>query len=266
MNRVRRTGSLVLAMLTVSVSTSFAQVTRFGPAALLQPQYEKEERVPPAWGTASESVITILASDINPPKGSSAYTTDFSLASGIGVYATDGDDSLWWTGVRLPSGALITKISMEACDSTATGEVTFGLGSVVKPAGTVTPLASGTTGISATPGCAEFTQTLASPVTVNNFANSYVIPVSWSGATAFGGLVKLYAIRVYYKLQVSPAPGVATFADVPVGHPLHRFVEALVAAGITGGCGGGNYCPDGPLTRGQMAVFLAAALGLHFPN
>jgi hypothetical protein len=53
---------------------------------------------------------------------------------------------------------------------------------------------------------------------------------------------------------------------VPVGHPQLQFVEALVAAGITAGCGGGNFCPDAPVTRGQMAVFLAAALGLHFPN
>ena len=74
------------------------------------------------------------------------------------------------------------------------------------------------------------------------------------------------AVRLYYKLQVSPAPATATFADVPVGSPLHAFVEALVSAGITGGCGGGNYCPNQPLTRGQMAVFLAAALGLHWPN
>jgi hypothetical protein len=27
----------------------------------------------------------------------------------------------------------------------------------------------------------------------------------------------------------------------------------------------GNFCPDGPLTRGQMAVFLSKALGLQFP-
>jgi hypothetical protein len=44
--------------------------------------------------------------------------------------------------------------------------------------------------------------------------------------------------------------------------PVQR--EALLAAGITGGCGGGAYCPDSPVTRGQMAVFLSRALGLHF--
>jgi hypothetical protein len=48
-------------------------------------------------------------------------------------------------------------------------------------------------------------------------------------------------VRVYYQLQVSPAPAVATFNDVPTGHPFFRFVEALAASGITAGCGGGNY-------------------------
>ena len=71
-------------------------------------------------------------------------------------------------------------------------------------------------------------------------------------------------VRLYYKLQVSPAPAQATFNDVPTGHPFFQFVEALVASGITAGCGNGNYCPDNPVTRGQMAVFIAKALGLHW--
>jgi hypothetical protein len=65
---------------------------------------------------------------------------------------------------------------------------------------------------------------------------------------------------------VSPAPQTATFGDVPVDHQFFRFVEALAAAGITGGCGNGNFCPNNPVTRGQMAAFLSIALGLHFPD
>jgi beta-N-acetylhexosaminidase len=57
---------------------------------------------------------------------------------------------------------------------------------------------------------------------------------------------------------------VATFSDVPTGHPFFRFIEALARSGITSGCGGGNFCPDAPLTRGQIAVFLSLGLGLHF--
>jgi hypothetical protein len=54
---------------------------------------------------------------------------------------------------------------------------------------------------------------------------------------------------------------VGTFADVPTTHPFCGFIELLASDGITGGCGGNNYCPDAPVTRGQMAVFIEAALG-----
>jgi S-layer homology domain len=77
--------------------------------------------------------------------------------------------------------------------------------------------------------------------------------------------LRLRGARILYRRQVSPAPSVATFADVPTNHPFFQFVEALAASGITAGCGTDIYCPDAPLTRGQMAVFLAKALGLHWP-
>ncbi len=47
-----------------------------------------------------------------------------------------------------------------------------------------------------------------------------------------------------------------TFADVPAAHWAYDFVEALAYSGISSGCGGGNYCPEAPVTRAQMAVFL----------
>ena len=77
--------------------------------------------------------------------------------------------------------------------------------------------------------------------------------------------LRLRGARVLYRRQISPAPSAATFPDVPTNHPFFQFVEALSASGITAGCGTGIYCPDAPLTRGQMAVFLAKALGLHWP-
>lgn len=77
--------------------------------------------------------------------------------------------------------------------------------------------------------------------------------------------VRFRGCNVTWNRQVSPAPASATFTDVPVSHPYHQFIEALVDSGITAGCGGGNYCVDSPITRGEMAVFLSVALGLHFP-
>jgi IPT/TIG domain len=53
------------------------------------------------------------------------------------------------------------------------------------------------------------------------------------------------------------------FPDVPCPSPFADWIEALAAEQITGGCGGGNYCPSTPSTRGQMAVFVVKAFGLQ---
>jgi ELWxxDGT repeat protein len=51
----------------------------------------------------------------------------------------------------------------------------------------------------------------------------------------------------------------ATFADTPANHWAWSFIEALAASGITAGCAPDTYCPDGPVTRAQAAVFLVRA-------
>jgi S-layer homology domain len=56
------------------------------------------------------------------------------------------------------------------------------------------------------------------------------------------------------------APGQEMFNDVPASSPFCPFIEELSRRGITGGCGGGNFCPGDPVTRQQMAVFLIKAL------
>lgn len=52
-----------------------------------------------------------------------------------------------------------------------------------------------------------------------------------------------------------------TFSDDD-GMSHEPNIEAIAAAGITNGCGNGQYCPWGAVTRAQMASFLARALGL----
>ena len=89
---------------------------------------------------------------------------------------------------------------------------------------------------------------------------AYFIWVLVSPTSGLGGM------RITWHRQVSASPSTATFGDVPVGAFGFQQIEALAASGITGGCGGGNYCPDQPLTRAQMAVFLAKALGLYWGN
>jgi streptogramin lyase len=60
----------------------------------------------------------------------------------------------------------------------------------------------------------------------------------------------------YGSLHVPPAATGAVFGDVHIGDFAADWIEELAALGITGGCGGGDYCPGNPVTRAQMAVFL----------
>jgi len=72
----------------------------------------------------------------------------------------------------------------------------------------------------------------------------------------------LYDVVVFNPSTLSatlPAAWLADFTDVPAGSLFHDDVEKIFRAGITAGCGGGNYCPSSPVTRAQMAVFLLKA-------
>ena len=50
-----------------------------------------------------------------------------------------------------------------------------------------------------------------------------------------------------------------TFADVTPTYFAWRFVEAVFANGVIGGCGGDNFCPESLVSRGEMARFLLLA-------
>jgi hypothetical protein len=202
----------------------------------------------------SETVLTVTAWDF---EGGTGLESD--SPSGVRRRVAAGYPNLFH-GLRLPAGAEVTKLEVAGCDNSSTNDFTIVLYEA-NPLGGVlgAPVTVATTG---TPGCAIFTGTPTSALSIDNLNRTYVL--TWN-LIGYSGL-ELNAVRVFYRLRVSPAPATATFTDVPPTHPLFRFVEALVRSGITGGCTATEYCPDAPLTRGQMAVFLAVALGLHFPN
>jgi glucose/arabinose dehydrogenase len=60
-----------------------------------------------------------------------------------------------------------------------------------------------------------------------------------------------------------PACGEARFTDVAASSPFCPWIEELARRGVVAGCGGKAYCPEAPLTRAEMAVFLVGTFGLH---
>ena len=69
----------------------------------------------------------------------------------------------------------------------------------------------------------------------------------------------VFLLKARHGLCYTPPPCAGTFPDVPCPSTFANWIEALAAEGITGGCGGGNYCPMAPVRRDQMAVFLLKA-------
>ena len=210
-----------------------------------------------AWGTATESIVTISAPEFSPNASSLSYS-----AFNRSRYSSNG--GYFYAGLRLPSGSAVQRIKLDACDVVDIGEVTAQLVRCsTSPSTSCTTVATAATGVLFNSfNCGSFETVLAAPEVIDNEDFIYYLHIenngNFSGGTRFNG------VRVYYKLQVSPAPAVASFGDVPTSHPFFQFIEALAASGITSGCSAGNFCPNDPLTRGQMAVFLSRALGLHW--
>jgi hypothetical protein len=75
------------------------------------------------------------------------------------------------------------------------------------------------------------------------------------------GIVYAMLLAGSAEAQFNPPPCTGTiFNDVNCSGQFDAWIEQYAMDQITGGCGGGNYCPNGPVTRGQMAVFVEKAM------
>jgi len=74
----------------------------------------------------------------------------------------------------------------------------------------------------------------------------------------------VFLLRAKYGAGYTPpAVGASTgFSDVPTNYWAAAWIKQLAAEGITGGCGTNLYCPESPVTRAQMAVFLVRTFNL----
>ena len=72
----------------------------------------------------------------------------------------------------------------------------------------------------------------------------------------------VWVVRMF-SLQDPTAVSESRFVDVDAESFYAPYVERAAEMGVTTGCGDGTrFCPDGPVTRAQMAVFLARAYAL----
>jgi hypothetical protein len=82
------------------------------------------------------------------------------------------------------------------------------------------------------------------------------------GAAVVREQMAVFVLRTLDPALTPPACTAPMFGDVPASSPFCPWIEELARRGVVTGCGGGNYCPSAPVTREQMAVFLAGTFGL----
>ena len=169
--------------------------------------------------------------------------------------------------LKLPSGARVTRMIAYGFDGSLIDDTDVYLdqvcfGGVNNGSGTAPQvhITSGFTG--GTYAVASETSDLV----IDNSDCVYVVRAQTSDTLLCSAANRLSAVAIKWKRQVSPDLPYSTFIDVPPGAPFHASIEALVASGITAGCGNDKFCPQNPVTRGQMAAFLSRALGLHWPD
>jgi len=87
------------------------------------------------------------------------------------------------------------------------------------------------------------------------------------GSAVTRAQMAVFLLKAKYGAGYAPPPlGSGTgFNDVPTDHWAAAWIKQLAAEGITGGCGAGIYCPNKPVTRAQMAVFLQRTFNLPMP-
>ena len=208
-----------------------------------------------ASGTTNDTLVTVFAWGFQPLN--SSMTTSNGVA-GMRFFDTAGGELI--SGVSVPTGALIDSITINACNTNPTKSIDVHLYQYADPGGSIAELAYFP--VPANSGCGSTSFSLPNPPVVDNNGSTYMLDISMQSGDS---TLAFRSVKFAYRLQVSPAPAVPTFGDVPTTDQGFQFIEALAAAGITGGCGDGKFCPDAPLTRRAAAIFLAKALGMNYP-
>ena len=223
---------------------------------------EARDSRPAAFGTAATTMVQVPAAQCYALGG-----TDASLATNEFIRAVSAPGT-FECFPNLPTGFKLVRIEVVAYDGSDAGAVNLNL--VRCQSLDVNDLCT-QSGLVATAGSAvsPFSGRLAADLSADPIVVDKASELDFVRVYLTEGSVNLQFREVdfFYQLQIStPEPGTQRFADVPAGFLYYKGIEAFAASDITGGCGNGNFCPNGYVTRGEIATFFARALGLHFPN
>jgi len=210
--------------------------------------------------------VTMTATDPNGSTSELSPRIVFSMNPTSGV--PEGGTLVAIRGTDFAAGATVTIGGLPATDVVLQNATQIEARTPALPAGslgdvTVTNL-DGTNGTLSKGWVADFLD-----VPLANSFHSYVTALVSNGITAGVGSgnygvgfstlrqqMAVFLLKAKFGICYVPPACTGVFADVPCSSAFAPWIEALAAQGITGGCGGSNYCPSSPVRRDQMAVFL----------
>jgi len=215
----------------------------------------------------SGSAVTASATD---PAGN---TSELSPRFAIGSTPPSGDQAadITITGLAFEDGATVTVGGLPATNVVVVDAHTITATTASLPQGTVNDI------VVSNPGGGSGTiprgyLTSFNDVPTSNQFNQAVMRLVGNGITAGIGnhlyganqptlrqQMAVFILKAEHGSCYVPPPCSGVFADVPCSSNFAPWIERFAAEGITGGCGGGNYCPASPVRRDQMAVFLLRA-------
>ncbi len=215
---------------------------------------------------AAGSKISVTATDPNGNTSEFSQRLPFSVSVHSGPAA--GGTALTVSGTNFLSGAAVTIGGVSATGVAVNSYTSISATTPALAPGTANDLVvtntDGTNGTLVKAFVADFLD-----VPNGQQFYSYVTTLVSNGITAGigGGLygvnddtlrqqMAVFILKGKHGLCFTPPPCTGVFADVPCPSTFADWIEEMAAEGITGGCGGGNFCPMNPVRRDQMAVFL----------
>jgi len=234
-------------------------------APAVVPETAAQDPTPDFYGTTDTNYHYISAEEFQSQFDKNCYYS----GDGFWSSASGAPGCVAMASLRLPSGALVDGYTVVYDDSDAVFALALGLGrywvsSVLGTAGTAFIGPSFTS--TGAPGITSTWVDLVPDLTISYFNVGVLTTQSYAFVVALPNTedVRFRGVIVKWKRQISPAPVDPTFPDVAPGFWAFQYIEALAASEITTGFPDGTFRPLEPVTRAQMATFLARALGLHW--
>jgi hypothetical protein len=214
-------------------------------------------------------IVTATATDPSGNTSEFSQQLVFSVNKLSGPAA--GGTSVTFKGMLFEDGATLTIGGVPATSVDVASATTITASMPALPAGSVNDALvtnpSGSSGALANAWVADFADVPQS----NQFYGGVIRLVRGEITAGVGGgnygvslstlrqQMAVFLLKGEHGICFTPPPCTGVFGDVPCPSTFASWIEALAAEGITGGCGGGNYCPTSTVLRQQMAVFLLKA-------